>query len=160
MRPILVPDALPGDGSPDLPHAHILRSLANVKAVSVHTSHSGCHVVVLDIYGTAYLFGRNTSSCLGVYASAVPVISERSPRKLRPSHLGAPASTKFVNAACGRAHTLLVDDSGEVWSAGINTLGQVPSIPQLLCVNTNPDAKPLCSADNPRLALRLYHSRR
>ena len=143
MRPVLfAPDGMPGNGSPDLPHAHILRSLANVKAVSVHTSHSGCHVAVLDIYGTAYLFGRNASSCLGVHASAVPVISERTPRKLRPSHLGAPSSAKFVNAACGRAHTLLVDDNGDVWSAGLNTLGQVPSIFRSPYVNTNSDAKP------------------
>jgi alpha-tubulin suppressor-like RCC1 family protein len=99
----------------------------------VHTSHSGCHAVVLDVHGTAYLFGRNTSSCLGVDSGAVPYISEKSPRRLRVTHLtkGAsgdndrPRGARFVNAACGRAHTLLIDDAGDVWSAGLNTVGQV-----------------------------------
>lgn len=111
--------------SPDLPYAHILRSLANVPIVSIHTSHSGCHVVALDKWGTAYLFGRNASSCLGLPFSTTPVISEQEPRSLRPAHVGAPATAKFVSAACGRAHTLLITDGGDVYTAGINSLGQV-----------------------------------
>ncbi|KAG1842295.1 regulator of chromosome condensation 1/beta-lactamase-inhibitor protein II [Suillus tomentosus] len=31
---------------------------------------------------------------------------------------------RFVQAACGRSHSLLVGDDGQVWSAGANNLGQ------------------------------------
>jgi alpha-tubulin suppressor-like RCC1 family protein len=113
--------------SPDLAEPHILRSLANVPAISVHTSHSGCHAVVLDKWGTAYLFGRNASSCLGVPSTTHAVISEQEPRTLRPAQVGAANNAKFVSAACGRSHTLLITDEGEVYCAGNNTLGQVRS---------------------------------
>jgi alpha-tubulin suppressor-like RCC1 family protein len=119
--------------SPDLSEPHILRSLANINAVSVHTSHSGCHAVVLDVHGTAHLFGRNASSCLGLPASVTPVVSEQSPRAIRPSHIGAGGFiSKFVSAACGRAHTILITDSGNAYSAGINTLGQASLLDELL----------------------------
>jgi alpha-tubulin suppressor-like RCC1 family protein len=108
---------------PDLPNPHILRSLANVKAVSVHTSHSGCHAIVLDITGHAFLFGRSTPPALGIPPTLF--VSEDTPIRLSPSELGAPLGTKFVHAACGRAHSLLVGSNGDVWSAGLNTLGQV-----------------------------------
>lgn len=111
--------------SPDITEAHILRSLANVPAVSVYTSHSGCHAVVLDKWGTVYLFGRNASSCLGIPSTTDAVISEQEPRTLRPVNVGASDTAKFVSAACGRSHTLLITDDGEVYSAGNNTLGQV-----------------------------------
>ena len=53
------------------------------------------------------------------------VVSENAPRHLNPRMLGAPAGTRFVHAATGRGHTLLVGSNGDVWSAGVNTLGQV-----------------------------------
>lgn len=119
-------DGLISLDSPDLQEPTILRSLANVPSVSVHTSHSGCHAVVLDVWGTAFLFGRNASSCLGVSSDTHPIISEQSPRALRPVHIGAASDVKFISAACGRSNTLLITDEGEVYSAGNNTVGQVP----------------------------------
>lgn len=110
---------------PDLLDPHILRSLSNVKIVSVHAGCAGCHVIALDVEGQAWLFGRNTSSALGV--SGVDVISENAPWKLRAQDLGAAAGTKFVHAACGRAHSILVGSDGRVWTAGVNLLGQVSS---------------------------------
>ncbi|KAI0730901.1 RCC1/BLIP-II [Earliella scabrosa] len=117
--------------STDLPEPHILRSLSNVKAVSVHTSCSGCHCVVLDVDGVAWMFGRNDKSCLGV--TDVDAISENEPRRLAPQDLGAPKGTRFVHAACGRNHTLLVGSGGEVWSAGANHAGQCghPACPEI-----------------------------
>ncbi|KAJ6581166.1 regulator of chromosome condensation 1/beta-lactamase-inhibitor protein II [Mycena capillaripes] len=112
-----------GETSPDLLEPHILRSLSNIKATSVHTSAHSCHCVVLDIDGRAWLFGRNGSSALGV-PNTVDAISESAPRRLTASELGAAATTKFVDAACGRNHTLLVGSDGQLWSAGINNLGQ------------------------------------
>ncbi|EIM79311.1 RCC1/BLIP-II [Stereum hirsutum FP-91666 SS1] len=117
---------LPNNGEisehPDLLDPHILRSLSNVKIVSVHAGCAGCHVIALDVEGQAWLFGRNTSSALGV--SGVDVISENAPWKLRAQDLGAAAGTKFVHAACGRAHSILVGSDGRVWTAGVNLLGQ------------------------------------
>ncbi|KAI9439493.1 regulator of chromosome condensation 1/beta-lactamase-inhibitor protein II [Lactarius psammicola] len=112
---------------PDLLEPHILRSLSNVKAVSVHTSCAGCHTIVLDIEGTAWLFGRNQPAALGV--PGVETISENAPRQLRATDLGAPPGTIFVNAACGRSHSVLVGSNGRVWTAGLNTLGQCGHTP-------------------------------
>lgn len=89
----------------------------------MHAGCAGCHVIALDVEGQAWLFGRNTSSALGV--SGVDVISENAPWKLRAQDLGAAAGTKFVHAACGRAHSILVGSDGRVWTAGVNLLGQV-----------------------------------
>ncbi|KAF8196812.1 regulator of chromosome condensation 1/beta-lactamase-inhibitor protein II [Mycena galopus ATCC 62051] len=116
-------EAVDGQGNPDLLEPHILRSLANIKAKSVHTSAHSCHCVVLDVDGVAWLFGRNGSCALGE-PSAIEAISENAPKRLVASQLGAAATAKFVHAACGRNHTLLVSSDGALWSAGINNLGQ------------------------------------
>ncbi|KAJ7746825.1 regulator of chromosome condensation 1/beta-lactamase-inhibitor protein II [Mycena maculata] len=137
-------DAGEGEPGPDLLEPHILRSLSNIKAVSVHTSAHACHSVVLDIDGVAWLFGRNGSCALGV-PNTVDAISENAPRRLTAAELGAPAGTQFVHAACGRNHTLLVASDGSLWSAGINTLGQcgqpvAPDVPTFKSVSVVSDA--------------------
>ena len=91
--------------------------------MSIHTSCSGCHFVALDLEGNAWLFGRNGSSALGV--PQVEYLSENAPRLVRPSEIGASKGTRFVEAACGRNHTLLVGSDGNLWTAGANNLGQV-----------------------------------
>ncbi|KAF5341225.1 hypothetical protein D9611_005924 [Ephemerocybe angulata] len=118
-----------GEGpiNPDLLEPHILRSLLNVKVVSIHTSCSGCHFVALDVDGQAWLFGRNGSSCLGVVD--VDYVSENAPVCLKPTDLGAPKGTSFVYAACGRNHTVLVGSDGTVWAAGANVVGQCGQTP-------------------------------
>jgi alpha-tubulin suppressor-like RCC1 family protein len=68
------------------------------------------------------MFGRNTSSALGV--SGVAEVSENAPRHLTPQQLKAAKGTSFVHAACGRAHSLLVGSGGELWSVGANQFGQ------------------------------------
>ncbi|TBU47473.1 RCC1/BLIP-II [Dichomitus squalens] len=124
--------------STDLPEPHILRSLSNVQAVSIHTSCAGCHCVVLDVDGVAWMFGRNDKSCMGV--TGVDAISENEPRRLTAQELGAPKGARFVHAACGRNHTLLVGSDGQLWSAGQNHAGQCghpacPEIPSFRLVN-------------------------
>ncbi|KAJ3767182.1 regulator of chromosome condensation 1/beta-lactamase-inhibitor protein II [Lentinula raphanica] len=113
---------------PDLLEPHILRSLSNVKISSVHTGCAACHFIALDVDGNAWIFGRNGSSCLGVTKDAagmaIDAISENAPMKLNPVDLGSSIGTKFVDAACGRNHTLLVGSDGQVWTAGANSLGQ------------------------------------
>lgn len=53
------------------------------------------------------------------------MISENAPRRVAATDLGAPKGTRFVHAACGKNHTLLVGSDGQVWSAGMNNTGQV-----------------------------------
>ena len=109
--------------SPDLAEPHILRSLSNVKISSIHASSHGCHSIMLDVSGTAWMFGRNERASLGV--AGRDYISENAPLKLLASTLpGASARTRFVSAACGRNHSLLVGSEGQVWSTGANNLGQ------------------------------------
>ncbi|EIW75324.1 RCC1 BLIP-II [Coniophora puteana RWD-64-598 SS2] len=110
------------EAPPDLLEPHILRSLSNVKIASIHTSCASCHCIALDIHGTAYMFGRNAPQTpLGVPQE---VVSEQKPRKLTAPELGAGKGTRFVHAACGRYHSLLVDSEGDIWSAGANNVGQ------------------------------------
>ncbi|KAK7434439.1 hypothetical protein VKT23_020209 [Stygiomarasmius scandens] len=88
----------------------------------------GCHFVVIDAGfsssspllpssnsdtgNSAWLFGCNGNSCLGVAGGFV-----------------CEEGTRFVDAACGRNHTLLVGSDGQVWSAGANSLGQCGNYP-------------------------------
>ena len=44
---------------------------------------------------------------------------------VKASDLGASKTVRFVEAACGRNHTLLVGSDGSLWTAGANNLGQV-----------------------------------
>jgi len=109
--------------NPDLLEPNILRSLLNVKVTSLHTSCAGCHFVAIDIDGQAWLFGRNTSSALGVVDT--DYVSENAPICLKATDVGAQPGTKFVTAACGKNHTLLVGSDGSVWASGANQVGQV-----------------------------------
>jgi hypothetical protein len=111
--------------SPDLMSPHLLRSLRTVKVVSVHTSSHSSHVVAIDINGIAHLWGRASNAALGL--PMVAAVWEESPLKISPQDLGATRGTKFVHAATGRSHTLLVGSDGSIWSAGGNSSGQVSS---------------------------------
>ncbi|TFK95198.1 RCC1/BLIP-II [Pterulicium gracile] len=111
--------------SPDLLEPHILRSLTNVQATAVYSSHSACNFIVIDVDGQAWTFGRYN---LG--PGKETIISENAPQKWRVHEdLGAPKGTKIVHAACGRNHSLMVGSNGQVWSMGINTLGQCGRTP-------------------------------
>ena len=52
---------------------------------------------------------------------------------VKPSELGASKDSRFVEAACGRNHTLLVGNDGNLWTAGANNLGQVRVITTCTC---------------------------
>lgn len=126
-------NTLPLHNSPDLAEPHILRSLSNVKVTSIHASSHGCHSIMLDVSGAAWMFGRNERASLG--AAGREYISENAPIKLPASTLpGASPKTRFVHAACGRNHSLLIGSEGQVWSTGANNLGQCghPPCPEVL----------------------------
>ncbi|KAG6887728.1 hypothetical protein C0992_010948 [Termitomyces sp. T32_za158] len=117
--------------NPDLLEPHILRSLANIRIRSVHSSCNGCHFVAIDIDGAAWLFGRNSFGALGIppgSAAGDEYVSENAPMRIVAHELGAKEGTRFVHAACGRNHTILVGSDGGAWSAGQNNLGQVRGV--------------------------------
>ncbi|GAA5942352.1 uncharacterized protein JCM15063_002979 [Sporobolomyces koalae] len=126
---------------PELYGASIVRNVANIKFKRVFTSHSGCHAVALTLDDQAYLFGRNdhhqiTYPLPGEFAD--PYLTQEglpssTPAALFPFRLrdlpddNAPTelkSQKIVSAAVGRAHTVLVTESGEAWTCGWNNCGQ------------------------------------
>jgi hypothetical protein len=78
---------IPLSSHPDLLEPHILWSLSNVKAVSVYASCTGSHMIVPDIKGIAWLFGRNQLAVFGV--PGINAISENAPRSLGARDLGA-----------------------------------------------------------------------
>lgn len=122
----LITDPHPLKRGPDLLEPHILRSLSNVKITGIYASHSSCHYVAIDIDGAAWLFGRAERAAIGVPDEYV---SENAPIKVTPRTLGAPEGTKFVYAAMGKNHTLLIGSGGELWTCGANNMGQVSSSP-------------------------------
>lgn len=102
--------------SPDLDEPHLLRPLANVRIASVHGSGVASHFVCVGADGTAYIFGR----ALG---GPVP---EGSPQRVR-------LASAIVQAAVGRAHTVLVCADGTAFSAGSNNVGQVRARASHVC---------------------------
>jgi alpha-tubulin suppressor-like RCC1 family protein len=51
--------------APDLLAPHVLRALAPVRAVGIHSGPTASHFVVRDVDGTAWLFGRSIAGALG-----------------------------------------------------------------------------------------------
>ena len=86
------------------------------------------------------MFGRSERFVLGVSGDVSP---EDAPIRLSPQDVGASKGTKFVHAACGRSHTLLVGSDGQIWSAGANNMGQVkrPPYPKFIpAANSGPSS--------------------
>jgi hypothetical protein len=74
------------------------------------------------------MFGRNIPPAMASPTNSYDEISEFAPRCISPTRLGAPAGTKFVHAACGRQHSILVGSNGDMWSAGGNASAQVSGL--------------------------------
>lgn len=81
--------------------------------------------LILTVYGNAYIIGRNTFSCFGIPSAILPQTPPEFAYKVSAKSLpGASATTKIVQAACARHHTVLVGSEGQVWVAGKNDVGQ------------------------------------
>eukprot|EP01134_Creolimax_fragrantissima_P004472 CFRG4472T1 len=81
--------------------------------------YSGCaaaHAVLLSEDDVAYGIGRNDNGQLGssLYVS-----------RSHPIVLNIPSKGKVISASCGRTHTLVLLDTGVVYAAGNNLLGQL-----------------------------------
>lgn len=129
----------------DLLGPHILRALANVKIVSIHSSCSAVHFVCIDselhrpsrscttglkltrsaVDGNAHLFGRNSPTVLGPTSLGTSeYITETQPKCISPQSLGAGPGVKFASAFLGKQTTFLVGSDGQLWSCGENKQGQ------------------------------------
>ena len=62
-------------------------------------------------------------SALGL--QAIRAVWEDRLLKIHPEDLGCTPGVKFISAAIGRAHTILVASNGACFSAGLNSSGQV-----------------------------------
>jgi len=111
--------------SPDLYEPHVMRPLCNVPITAVFSSGCSSHFIAIDTAGGAWIWGRNSYSQLGLDGEQFPVFHTGNPRRITPSSLGAPRGTKFVHAATGRSHTLLVGSNGHIWASGSNSHSQV-----------------------------------
>ena len=79
------------------------------------------------------MFGRNERALLCV--ASREYISENA----RSNFLASPR-TRFIYAACGRNHSLLVGSEGRAWLTGANSLGQCghPPCPKVLTYAPSP----------------------
>jgi len=84
----------------------------------IAASPTSCHSVAITDSGEAYGWGRNEAGQLGLgcTSSVVPV-----PQLLSVGN----ENLKFVGAAVGKFHTILVSSNGNAYAAGANTLGQL-----------------------------------
>uniref|UniRef100_T1H8R8 X-linked retinitis pigmentosa GTPase regulator n=1 Tax=Rhodnius prolixus TaxID=13249 RepID=T1H8R8_RHOPR len=81
------------------------------------------HTVVICRNGRAFSFGRNSWGELGL-SHRMAVGKPNCIKSLKPR--------KSVNVACGRAHTLILTDCGQVFSCGNNDDGQL-GVQDILC---------------------------
>ena len=91
------------------------KSIFNNKKVSfIAASSSSAHSIAITTDGVAYAWGRNESGQCGTGTTSACV-----PLPTKISLAG-----KFVSAAVGKYHSLLVEESGEVYAVGGNKVGQ------------------------------------
>jgi hypothetical protein len=89
-------------------------SFQNQKVACIATSSSACHSIVILEDGTAYSWGRNEEGQCGhgMTSACVPL-----PKQIE-------FNGKFVGAAVGKNHSLLLEEGGNVYSVGNNKYGQ------------------------------------
>lgn len=75
------------------------------------------HTVLVDGQGRAWAFGKNDYGQLGLGDSGYGT------EKNIPTQI--PDVVDVVGAACGEAHTILVDGKGQAWACGNNLNGQL-----------------------------------
>lgn len=92
--------------------------LAKKKIALIATSPTSCHSVAITADGEAYGWGRNENGQLGLGMSSA-VVPLPTPLTVSDDDV------KFVGAATGKTHTILVGSNGYAYAAGGNVLGQL-----------------------------------
>jgi len=105
----------------------------SIKISLVASSSSSCHSVAIDVRGDAYVWGRNDKCQLGLLGG-LPTTCVPFPQKVTTKCLPKGNSGdddeidngryRFVGAATGRSHTILVDRNGDAYATGSNKYGQ------------------------------------
>jgi len=93
-----------------------MTAMKGVKVSDVFTGPTSCHSLLIDDKGLLYSWGRNESGELGhgdTQRLDVPKVVESLRNKV------------VVKAACGRQHTLVLTQQGQVYAFGENLQGQL-----------------------------------
>ncbi|KAF9417647.1 hypothetical protein BGZ94_009918, partial [Podila epigama] len=140
-----------------LPHLetfHIIREFADLKIVKAITGPTAAHNVFITDDGDVWTLGRNEKGQLGLGDNSphplpckVPTIYATVGKKT--THV------KFVDAAAGRHHTILIAENGSVYAAGDNKMGQLgqpvtkeyPSFVQVSGFNKEKAVSASCGAE-------------
>ncbi|CAO3626821.1 unnamed protein product [Cunninghamella echinulata] len=99
---------------------HLVRDLVDIKVKKAITGPTSCHSVIISDTGDVWVFGRNERGQLGVGDKNTVLY----PINLK-SKVDILQGKTFIAAATGRNHTLLITDTGKVYGAGDNKLGQL-----------------------------------
>eukprot|EP00742_Colponemidia_sp_Colp-10_P006213 GILJ01006657.1.p1 GENE.GILJ01006657.1~~GILJ01006657.1.p1 ORF type:complete len:549 (+),score=94.03 GILJ01006657.1:41-1687(+) len=106
------------DGVPErnLWAVHRVKALSDVPIKHIFSGPVAAHSVAIALDGTAYVWGRNETGQLGLGDTR---------NRYNPTPLPLPSGTRVKKAACGRGHTLLVTEGGQLYSFGANGRGQL-----------------------------------
>ncbi|XP_023210764.1 protein RCC2 homolog [Centruroides sculpturatus] len=94
---------------------HRLTALQGIRVRVVASGDSACHSVVITEQGKVMTWGRNDKGQLGHCDLQ---------RRDIPTLIETLKELNFVDAACGRSHTLLLSEFGVVYGCGDNKMGQ------------------------------------
>lgn len=100
---------------PNLWGPHRLSSLKGIRVRFVAAGNVACHSVLITEEGKTMTWGRNDKGQLG-HGDLV--------RRDDPLVVEALKNETVISAACGRSHTLFIDERGDVYSCGENKMGQ------------------------------------
>lgn len=106
----------------DFVHKRNWEKIPNIKGKYVACGSN--HTVILDEDGYCYSMGDNRSGQLGLSPSAQGhgLLGETKPNQSIPTRI---SDIKFKHIACGRNHTVLIDENGIIYSTGGNGFGQL-----------------------------------
>ncbi|KAG0216375.1 hypothetical protein BGX28_002845 [Mortierella sp. GBA30] len=109
---------------PHLETFHLVREFADLKIVKAVTGPAAAHSIFITDDGDVWVLGRNEKGQLGVGDTTphplpmkVPTIYTTVGKKT--------TNLKFVDAAVGRNHSILIAENGAVYGAGDNKMGQL-----------------------------------
>ena len=84
----------------------------------IATSSSACHSLAIDIHGDAYAWGRNEAGqCGNTLGNLTPCVA-------MPTRIQWGEDEKFMGAAVGKSHSILISTRGHVYAVGSNKYGQ------------------------------------
>ncbi|KAL0074080.1 regulator of chromosome condensation 1/beta-lactamase-inhibitor protein II [Phycomyces blakesleeanus] len=112
-----------GEEIPKLLGPNLVRELIDIKVTQAITGPNACHSVIISQDGETWVFGRNEKGQLGLG----DILAQDYPINVRTNKNNENlfGDEKFITAAVGRNHTMLVAESGNVYAAGDNKCGQL-----------------------------------